>query len=551
MRVRVYFQICSFVLGALLVFLNSPGVLATPISSQGTEFWLTFPTQYVLNPQMLDLFIVSQTNASGQVSVPGLSYTAPFSVTAGSAVTLVVPTGAMLTTMDGVQNLGIHVTADNNISIFGLEYEQYATDGYLALPVGAIGTNYWVVSYTADVNEGAVTALGSSEFALVASQDSTSVTITPAITVGSHTAGASYTVALSQGQAYQLQADTLTNDLTGTQVASNNPVALFGANACADVPVSYVTCNMVLEQELPFSTWGTAFITVPLAGRTSDTFRYLAATSGTVVSVNGTVMATLNPGQFFEQMLSAASYVTATAPILVMQYSNSHSYDEVLYGGVAMADPSEITVPPISDYGTTYQTVAPSTGFPVNFLNVAAPAVSAGAILLDGTAIPTGNFTAVGTSGYSSAQVTVGTGLHQLSGPQPFSVESYGFNTRDAYGYPAGMVFSSLPTFTLTPSPTITPTPTPVCVIHAWPVPYNPKTAVEGFFKIGCLQPNDTVSLYTLSGELVQRTTVSGWEYDWNGLNSQSSPVASGIYFYVVQRNGSVVKRDKFILMRS
>ncbi len=524
---------------------------AGPVSSQGTEFWLTFPTQYLVSSQTLDLFIVSQTNATGLVSVPGLSYSAPFSVAAGSAVTLVVPSGAMLTTMDGVQNLGIQVTSDNNISIFGLEYEQYTTDGYLALPVGAIGTDYWVASYTADVNDGAATAVGSSEFAVVAGEDSTSVTITPAIAVGSHAAGVPYTVALNHGQVYQLQANILTNDLTGTQVTANNSVALFGANACADVPVSYITCNMLLEQELPLSTWGTAFITVPLAGRSSDTFRYLCATNGTVVSVNGLAVATLNQGGFYEQMLSTASYITATAPIMVMQYSNSHSYDEATYGGVAMADPSEITVPPISNYGTAFQTVAPSTGFVYNFLNVAAPNSAVGAVLLDGTAIPAGSFTAVGTSGYSSAQVTIGTGLHQLSGPRPFGAESYGFNVRDAYGYPAGMVFSSLPTLTPTPSPTITPSPTPVCEIHAWPVPYNPKTALGGFFKIGCLQPNDTISLFTLSGELVQKVTVPNGEYDWNGLNLQGSLVAAGIYFYVVQRNGSVVKRDKFILMRS
>jgi hypothetical protein len=551
MRVKFYFRICLMVLGVWAAFLLPSRALAGSISSQGTEFWLTFPTQYLTSTQTLDLFIVSQTNATGQVSVPSLSYAVPFSVTAGSAVTLVVPSGAMLTTADGVQNLGIHVISNNNISVFGLEYEQYATDGYLGLPVGAIGTDYWVASYTADVNVGAVTALGSSEFAVVASQDSTSVTITPAITVGAHTAGVAYTVALNQGQAYQLQAPNLTNDLTGTQVASNNPVALFGANACADVPVSFITCNMVLEQELPLSTWGTAFITVPLTGRSSDTFRYLSAANGTVVSVNGAVVAILNSGAFFEQMLSTASYVTATAPILVMQYSNSHSYDGATYGGVAMADPSEITVPPISDYGTTYQTVAPSTGFTYNFLNLAAPNSSVGSVLLDGTAIPAGTFTAVGASGYSSAQVTIGTGFHQLSGPQPFGVESYGFDVRDAYGYPAGMIFSSLPTLTPTPSPTITPTPTPVCEIHAWPIPYNPKTAVEGFFKIGCLQPNDMVSLFTLSGELIQKVTVSSGEYDWSGFNTQESPVAPGIYFYVVQRNGRVVKRDKFILMRS
>ncbi len=412
-----------------------------------------------MSPQTLDLFILSQNNASGQVSIPGLTYSQSFSVAANQAATLVLPTGAMLTTPDGVQNLGIHVTADNQISVFGLEYEQFATDGYLALPVGATGNSYWVASYGADVGQ-AATAIGSSEFAVVASQDSTRRSpITPAITGGAHAAGVPYTVALNQGQAYQLQADLLTNDLTGTQVAASDPVALFGANGCADVPVSFVTCNMLLEQELPLSTWGTGFITVPLAGRSSDTFRYLSASNGTVVSVNGAAVATLNQGQFFEQMLSTPSFISATAPIMVMQYSNSHSYDNATYGGVAMADPSEITVPPISDYGTAYQTFAPSPGFTLNFLNVAAPDGSVGSVLLDGAAIPAGNFIAVGASGYSSAQVTVGTGVHQLSGHLPFGVVSYGFDTRDAYGYPAGMIFNNLPT--LTPSPHSHPFPDP------------------------------------------------------------------------------------------
>jgi hypothetical protein len=552
MRFRQFLTYHLAVLGTLAAFLIPPFAMAGPVSSQGTEFWLTFPTQYLINPQTLTLSILSQTSATGQVSIPGLSYNQSFSLVANNAVTLVVPTGAMLTTMDGVQNLSIHVTSDNNISVFGLEYEQFATDGYLALPVGAIGTNYWVCNYTADVAQGPTTTIGSSEFAVVAAEDSTSVTITPPITVGPHPAGAPYTVALNRGQAYQLQANLFTNDLTGTQVASNFPVALFSANGCADVPVSFGTCNMLLEQELPLSTWGTSFITIPLAGRNKDTFRYLASANGTIVSVNGSAAATLNQGQFFEQMLSTASSVTATAPILVMQYSNSHQFD-----GVTMGDPCQITVPPISDFGTSYQTSAPSTGFTFNFLNVAAPNLTVGAVLLDGTAIPAGNFTLVGASGFSSAQVTIGTGFHQLSGPQPFGVESYGFDTRDAYGYPAGLVFTSLPTLTPSPTPTITPTPppaptlTPVCEIKIWPVPFNPKNAVGGLLKMDCLQPGDKISFYTLAGERVQQATAAAGHYEWDGTNQQGSPLAPGIYFYAVERNGTVVKRDKFILMRS
>lgn len=538
------FKTCWWAL-CLFAFLRPLTAFAAPISSEGTEFWLAFPTQYQFGTQYPDLFILSQTGANGQVSIPSLSFTQSFSVAPHSVVTLTMPVSAILSATDGIQDLGIHITSDNPVGVIGLEYEQFTSDGYLGLPVGAIGTQYWVASYTADVPLGAVTTVGSSEFAVVASQDSTSVTITPSVTVGTHTMGMPYTVALNQGQAYQLQAQLVGNDLTGTQVVSNNPVALFGANACTDMPVSFVTCNTILEQELPFDTWGTAFVTVPLTGRQKDIFRYLSSANGTVVSVNGSAVANLNQGQFFEQVLSAASYITSSAPILVMQFSVSHTYDGSLHG-----DPSEITVPPITDYGTAYQLAAPATGFALNYLNVAAPTGSVGSILLDGSALPAAWFEPVGTSGFSSAQVTIGTGYHQISGPQPFGVESYGFDVRDAYGYPGGLVFSTLPT--LTPTPTLSPTitPTPVCVIKVWPDPYNPQFAHDHMLKMDCLQTNDKVSIYTLAGELVQQVLASGELYEWNGLNQEGSPVAPGIYFYSVERNGSMVKRDKFILAR-
>ncbi len=554
---RLALQLRAWALCLAPGFLFPAMTQAGPVSNQGTEFWLTFPNQYQTQPQALDLFILSQTGASGMVSVAGLSYGQAFSVAANSATTVVVPESAMLSASDGVQNLAIHVTSNSSVNVIGLEYANLVTDGYLALPVGAIGTQYWVASYTADVVSGGTTAIGSSEFAVVASQDSTSVTITPSITVGSHPVSVAYTVTLNQWQTYELQADILGNDLTGTQVTSNLPVAFFDANACADVPVSYTTCNMLLEEEIPLTTWGTAFVTVPLATRSSDTFRYLSSANGTTVNVNGAAVTTLNQGQFYEQMLSTASYITSNNPILVMQYSNSHTYDNV-----AIGDPSQITVPPVSDYGTAYQLAAPATVFPANYLNVAAPSAEAGSITFDGALLPAGSFSVVGASGFSAAQVTIGTGYHQLSGPQPFGVESYGFANHDAYGYPGGLVFVNLPTLTPTPTPTVTPTPTitptpiptltptPVCVIKVWPVPFNPPRAVGGVLKLDCLQPNDQVSYYTLSGELVFQTNSPGAEYDWNGTNTAGIPVAPGIYFYTVVRNGQVVKRDKFILVR-
>jgi uncharacterized repeat protein (TIGR01451 family) len=47
-------------------------------------------------------------------------------------------------------------------------------------------------------------------------------------------------------------------------------------------------------------------------------------------------------------------------------------------------------------------------------------------------------FTAIGDSGYSGAQLTVALGSHTFSSQIPFGVTVYGFDNADSYGYPGG-----------------------------------------------------------------------------------------------------------------
>ena len=156
---------------------------------------------------------------------------------------------------------------------------------------------------------------------MVGTQDNTSVTIDPSENVGSYTAGTPYTVNLNQGQVYQL-GDDGNGDLSGTSITSNNPVAVFAGNSCADVPSDQAACNTITEEMTPTQTWGTNFLTEPLATRSGDTFRFMASENGTTVKVNGSSVATLNAGQLYETILTSASEVTSNNPIQVMQYSN-------------------------------------------------------------------------------------------------------------------------------------------------------------------------------------------------------------------------------------
>lgn len=530
----------------LWIFSRVLPVAAAIVDNRGKEFWLAFPAQYQASAPALTLLITAETSTTVQVTAPGVSFSSAVTVAAGSSVTVILPETAMLGAMDGVENLGVHVLADQDISVFGIEYQAYATDGYLGLPVTALGSQYLVASYQTDL------AVGSTEFALVAAQDGTSVTITLPVSVGAHPALSPYAVSLNLGQTYQIQDPVLNDDLTGAQISSNQPVALFGANSCVDIPSGVITCNMVLEQMFPLTAWGVNFVTFPLATRKNgDTFRFLASVDGTQVGVNGTMLPTLNRGQFLDRVLTVPSVVTASAPLLVIQYSNSRLFDDPAN---LNGDPSMTLIPSTDHFRDDYLVAVPYSGFATNELNVVAPNGAVGSVNLDGSAIPAGSFTPIGASGFSGVQLAVAPGPHHLSGSSPFGIQAYGFDARDAYGYAGGLKFSTiatpLPTATPTLSPTPTPSPTPVCEVHVWPDPFSPLYALQGKLKLDCLQPGDQVSFFTVTGELVKGEEAGGNMVLWDGRNQQGVPVVPGVYYYAVQRGGGLVTRGKILLVR-
>lgn len=115
---------------------------------------------------------------------------------------------------------------------------------------------------------------------------------------------------------------------------------------------------------------------------------------------------------------------------------------------------------------------------------------------------------------------------------------------------------SNTPTPTSTGTPTFTPTPT--CVTYVWPNPYNPGRAYNGTLKISCMNAQSKVSIFTVSGELIQTLDQSnacqfagmwGTSYCWDGRNKQKQPVATGVYLYVVQEGDQVIQRGKFLLV--
>ena len=429
---RAITTLAAAVLSLAAAMVMAPTASAAP-DSEGTEFWLAFPGNFNGGGEKT-LFITGPEAASGTVEMPGLGFSNPFTVTPGAVTSVPLPTDSDLSVQEGTQPKGIHVTADREVSVYGLNRIQFTTDAYLGLPVDVLGTSNIVLGIGTGLG-------GTSQLGVAASQDATTVTITPSVDgAGGRTAGVPYDVTLNRGDAYQLRATNAQEDLSGSIVNADKPISVYGGHQCANVPdTSFVACDHVVEQMPNTDTWGRTFGTVPLKTRVGgDTFRIVASQDGTVVSVDGSAVATLNRGQVHQQIIDGRSSITANNPILVGQYSNSSSFDNVT------SDPFEMLIPPLEQFLARYTVTTPASGFPNNFLNVVVPDSDVGNVAVDGAAVPPSEFAAIPSTGFSGAQVDVSVGAHNLTGAQPFGAFQYGFASFDSYGYAGGQSFAPI-----------------------------------------------------------------------------------------------------------
>jgi hypothetical protein len=380
------------------------------------------------------IFITSDVNTSGMVEVPGLAFSAPFNVIANTVTSVVVPTSTSVHTNDVVDAKGIHVTSLQEVTVYGLNYAPFTTDAYLGLPTDILGTDYIVLTYR---NSNIVNGV---QFGVVGTVNATTVTITPSVTTGSRIAGVPYNIVLNQGDTYELRNTSGTGDLTGTTITSTQPIGVMGSSQCANIPSGFVFCDHICEMLPPTTTWGKNFVTVPLRSRVNgDTWRIMANQNTTTVTIAGVPQSPINAGQFIEVVLTAQTIISSDKSVLVCQYSNGSSFSG------NPGDPFMMIIPPFEQYLAGY-ILTTVTGYVAHYINVVAPNAVVGSLTLDGVPVPVVEYTPIGLSGFSGAQLPVTPGSHTLAATLPFGAFQYGFNNDDSYGYPGGLSLAPIAT---------------------------------------------------------------------------------------------------------
>ena len=432
---------CAFFWALLL--LASPAVFAQESSNKGTDFWLAFMGHDNTTSTEMSLYITSDVNTSGTVSVPLAGWSTNFTVTANTTTVVNVPnTSAYVNSSEVVENKGIRIQSALPVVAYSHIHFGTRSDASLVLPVPTLGKEYYAMCFTQNPSS----ATRNSEFIIAAVEDSTTIEITPkATTLGGHVAGAAFTVQLNEGQVYQVRATT---DLTGSYIRSISPsgagckrIAVFSGSTYA-----YLGCptaanqsgDNLYQQIYPKNAWGSNFVTAPFLTRTGDYYRVMAGTDGTVVTVNNTVTWTLNAGQFRDTLTSVSNYFTANHPITLAQYQRTQSCDNATAGDPSMTilNPVEQTLDTITLYSSPFVNI---TG---EYINVIMKTADTALFRLDGNHTP---FTvAPFNNTYSYSRNTVTSGNHTLMADSGFNAIAYGFGNFESYGYSAGANVKSL-----------------------------------------------------------------------------------------------------------
>ena len=230
------------------------------------------------------------------------------------------------------------------------------TSASLLLPTGVWGTNYLAANAYKAFDQ------GQPSLSILAKEDNTEVSILPKVPImggGGVPAGgpnASLTVQLQRGQYVQF---TQNEELSGSPVQSNKPVAMFGASSCMNVPVNETACDTGHQQIPPIWALGNAYVGANHRDRTAavemEPWRIMGAVTGTnltwVPAPPPGAPSGLEPGQMIE--------FAANAPFFVKSQDANHPFYLASYmsGGEkynGTGDPEWVNAIPTDQYLNQY-----------------------------------------------------------------------------------------------------------------------------------------------------------------------------------------------------
>lgn len=415
---------------------------AQNISTEGKDFWLGFMENHETSRIDLEIFISASDTTTGIVEMPYYNWSTTFVTYPGNTAKVTVPTSYAMNLGSGnITNRGIHISAENNVSVYALNKRSKSSDATVVLPSISLGKEYMAMAHM-EYNGGGPSLFA--EILVVAISDETEITITPSVrTTDGNLPGVPFQISLNEGQTYQLQSEY---DLTGTKIETLNAelgdcknFAVFGGNEWTRIGGCNGAQDNLYEQMFPINTWGNEFISIPYKTRIGgDMLKILAAEDSTIFTVNGTAYM-LNAGKYTNLVRSSNTYIESDKPISVGQFSRSQSCDGV------EADPFFIMLSPLAQRLKNVTFNALEIHVVDRFyLNVVVPASGMNSTLLDGINISDSLSLVESNPEYAFAQIDISVGDHTIECDDGFIAYVYGYGNIESFGYATGVSLQNL-----------------------------------------------------------------------------------------------------------
>jgi hypothetical protein len=438
-------------------------------SLEGTSFVVGFMQNEILEigaDPRLQIFISSQYDATvtiesaalGRVIVPIAAKTvhvetlSPYHANSASEM---------------IQQKSVFISSDVPIVVYVLNTLLRSTDSYAAIPIRHLGTQYYSINrptdyYLPNNRDRTATIPRVGEFMIMASEDDTRVTITPAATTSRMgiSARTPFSISLDRGDCYLVQARATghgRDDLTGSSISSTKPVAVISGHMRSSIPLSMSSSkDHLVEQLTPADKWGRAYVTAPLAmSNRPDMFRIMASLPGQTIrltTANGLKTFQMSAvGAWADTLLSEPASWSSADPFFMVQLMSSQIDTSRAF------DPAMVIVPPIEQFVNEtlfrFPTLEPDNSVRNQrffyCINLVATRDALSSLRIDGRL-------ATATAPLLAMQVVPGTSIHWAhvylqegthvvtcdSGS--FSAIMYGTSRNDSYANLVGLAFEPL-----------------------------------------------------------------------------------------------------------
>ncbi len=430
----------------VLACLYSVEALAQTGTTKGKEFYVSvMPNASNTNDNEVRVYLATLNDANVNVEVIDRNFTQSFFMTANSSFIIDIPTTYFPSQSEVIEQIGIYIEADAEISVFAINQAAATSDASMILPYASLGDDYLIHTYQVPPPQSSITP---SQFVVQATEDSTVVEINFSADITSqsqttYNAGETIEVELQRGEQVIYFS---TGDLTGTRVRSKpepdkpcKKIAVFAGHVTTLVGEEGMPGpDHLYNQMYPVGDWGREYVVLPLETRfAGDPVKVLASEDNTTVTIDGNATITLDRGESTIFDITAPTYINGSKPVSVLQLTKGRSVDRDIRGN-EFADPLMMAVSPANQIVQELAFILMTTfRMRRHFVQVVTPTQNL-SVFLNDQDISDRFSTVPGNPDYSHASFSLNPGFYRMSSSNGFVGHAYAFGEAESIGYALG-----------------------------------------------------------------------------------------------------------------